>query len=231
MTHPADRVGHPGPPLLAGVGTEGQRAIADRRRALFHCPGLAGQRAGQGAGEGPALLGGRRAAERYEVTGLPGLGDGQRGERAGLEVALGQRRAEDGLLLRGLVLHPGQRAERARAGDERGVAAHVGDAIVDREQAGCRRGIAVDHGQRGSLALRRVPAQARQAGDAGQDRGRAGPRLGRVAAAKLENQPAHRGRPAVGDHILPLQGRKARSRPAVRDEHGRVGPLVLHRLR
>ena len=39
------------------------------------------------------------------------------------------------------------------------------------EQASYRRGIAVDHGQRGSLALRGVPAQARQFGDAGQSGG------------------------------------------------------------
>ena len=42
LAHPADRGGHAGLPLLAGVGAEGQRAIAARCRALLHRPGLRG---------------------------------------------------------------------------------------------------------------------------------------------------------------------------------------------
>src|SRR5262249_58538346 len=96
--------------------------------------------ASQRLGQSPALLWGRRAAERGEVTGLPGLRCGQRGERAWPEAALGKSHAEDGLLLRGMVDHPGQRAERPHTGDQRGIVAQVSDAIVDREQARSRRG-------------------------------------------------------------------------------------------
>jgi hypothetical protein len=99
-----------------------------------------------------------------------------------LEAALGERHAEDDLLLRGLVLHPGQRAKCTHATDQRGVAAQVGDAVVDREQASCRHGIGVDHVQRGSLALRRMPAQARQFGDAGAMLARTVASLARVRA-------------------------------------------------
>src|SRR5262249_52400873 len=180
IERPADRVGRPGRPLLAGLGTEGQWAVASPDRALFHRPGLLGRRAGQRLAEGPALLGRRRATERCEVTGLPGLRGEQRAERPGPKAALGERYTKDGLLLRGLVRHPGQRAERPNTRDERGVAAHVGDAVVDREQARYRRGVAVCHSQRGSLALRRARAQTRQFSDAGPDLCRARLRLGRI---------------------------------------------------
>ena len=121
VAHPAGGERHPGPPLLAGVRAGSQRRAAGRRRTLLHRLGPPGQRAGQGLGEGPGLLGGRQAAERREVTGLLRLGGDQRGARPRSEIPPGERRAEDGLLQPGLVGQPGQPAERARAGDQHGV--------------------------------------------------------------------------------------------------------------
>ena len=144
----------------------------------------------------------------------------------------GERRAQDGLLLRGLVLHPGQRAERAHAADEGGVAARVGDAVVDREQASCRRGVAADHAQRGGLALRRVPAQTqavRRCWSGPWPRWPASGPGNRGQAEAPVGAPWPPSRSVIS--ILPVQGHEARGRAAVRDERGRGGPLVLHRLR